>query len=308
MKAVATPVQGTARAPSASVIGAGPAGSLAALYLARRGFKVIGEPISSNIPIPHYRGVIAVASARARQHVQVDVWEKRPPPLRENNAKQRAYNVMIGTRRALPACQKPFPLSAPCLDPSRRLSQARAAATPSRAREPPRWTRPTASSSSAPSRSPAPRASRSTCSTRCVGAPAHLPCIPCFASWVGIIPVNTANPKNTDPCNADGIDRLEVVRHLVAEAQRLHPGAITFHYEHAFEGVDLASRRLLLAQRPFSSAAGEPEAGGDGGELLEVGYDLLLGADGAGSLVRAAMAQQGAGGVQVGLWLVATGQ
>ncbi len=88
-----------------------------------------------------------------------------------------------------------------------------------------------------------------------------------------------------------------MVRHLVAEAQRLHPGAITFHYEHALEGVDLASRRLRLARRPFSSAAGGPEAGGGGAaaqqqQSVEVGYDLLLGADGAGSLVRAEMAQQ----------------
>jgi hypothetical protein len=89
-----------------------------------------------------------------------------------------------------------------------------------------------------------------------------------------------------------------VVRHLVAEAQRLHPGAITFHYEHALEGVDLASRRLRLARPPWAAsaaAAGQPAAAGTAGgaaELLEVTYDLLLGADGAGSLVRAAMAQQ----------------
>ncbi|KAL0030596.1 hypothetical protein WJX79_007832 [Trebouxia sp. C0005] len=69
--------------------------------------------------------------------------------------------------------------------------------------------------------------------------------------------------------------RDELALRTVQEAQRLFPEAIKFHYKTAVTKVDF-KRQLVHLSR-------------DGSNTTEVGYDLLVGADGAGSVVRSAL-------------------
>lgn len=63
---------------------------------------------------------------------------------------------------------------------------------------------------------------------------------------------------------------------MIKEAQRLFPNAIEFHFNAPIQKVDL-HRRLIYHGPPS-----EPDA-------TQVPYDLLVGADGAGSVVRSAL-------------------
>ena len=307
----------SARAPSARVIGAGPAGVLAALHLAKRGWQVpFGLLLAcmradARLPILH----------PAHQHTSpprpacADRWtsltsarprQRAAPPAGATTSSSvsglACHDGAIGAQHAqLVACSAgPSPCISALAAGARGLQAIQGSGA-----------------------APLSRSSRLRflCASLPNGETSAVPLQPdspgalCEQPWVAAAAIPEARTTNilcaklnTSPwihlalcvCRrADALDRLQVVRHLVAEAQRLHPDAITFHFEHAFEDADLSSRRLVLSRRPRASPAGsQPPAGDDGGELLEVGYDLLLGADGAGSRVRAAMAQQ-LPGVQV---------
>ncbi|DBA98548.1 TPA: hypothetical protein ACH3X1_014351 [Trebouxia sp. C0004] len=71
--------------------------------------------------------------------------------------------------------------------------------------------------------------------------------------------------------------RDEIALRIIHEAQRLFPQTIKFHHSIAVTNVDF-ERQLVHLDR-------------DGSNTTEVGYDLLVGADGASSVVRSALQQ-----------------
>ncbi|KAK9837071.1 hypothetical protein WJX81_000631 [Elliptochloris bilobata] len=75
------------------------------------------------------------------------------------------------------------------------------------------------------------------------------------------------------------VDRRTLGAELVAEAQRLHPSAVTFHFECGLQDIDFQER--------VASFAGPAGARG-----APVAYDLLVGADGANSAVRRLMQER----------------
>ncbi|KAK9905507.1 hypothetical protein WJX75_001138 [Coccomyxa subellipsoidea] len=78
------------------------------------------------------------------------------------------------------------------------------------------------------------------------------------------------------------VERMELVRHIVDEAVRLVPsGRLTFHWSHTCQEVNVKGR-----QAKFTDASGG---------TVNVDYDLLLGADGVNSKVRAELQRQIAG-------------
>lgn len=79
--------------------------------------------------------------------------------------------------------------------------------------------------------------------------------------------------------HAVGVDRQGLTAFLVDEAARRFPDAITFHFN-VKPDLDLQQRRVRFVSRDSNQRAGSP---------LELPYDLLIGADGAGSSVRAAL-------------------
>lgn len=68
---------------------------------------------------------------------------------------------------------------------------------------------------------------------------------------------------------------------LVDEAARRFPESITFHFD-VKPVLDLQQRRVRFVSHESNQRAGSP---------IELPYDLLVGADGAGSSVRAALEQ-----------------
>ncbi|KAK9820096.1 hypothetical protein WJX72_006105 [[Myrmecia] bisecta] len=68
-------------------------------------------------------------------------------------------------------------------------------------------------------------------------------------------------------------ERRALIEHMVNEAKRLHPTAITFHFDYGLQAVDFERK-----QATFASAAGK---------TWTVQYDLLVGADGVNSVTRA---------------------
>ncbi|BDA47389.1 Kynurenine 3-monooxygenase [Coccomyxa sp. Obi] len=75
------------------------------------------------------------------------------------------------------------------------------------------------------------------------------------------------------------VERMELVRHIVDEAARLvPPGRLTFHWSHACKEVNVKERQVQ-----FTDASGE---------TVRVDYDLLVGADGVNSKVRAELQRQ----------------
>ncbi|KAG2438455.1 hypothetical protein HYH02_010910 [Chlamydomonas schloesseri] len=80
------------------------------------------------------------------------------------------------------------------------------------------------------------------------------------------------------------VDRVGLAADLLAEACRVYPDRIRFHFNAALTELDLAARRVV-----FSLA--QPNGGSTSTQEV-CGYDLLVGADGASSGVRAAMAAQ----------------
>jgi 2-polyprenyl-6-methoxyphenol hydroxylase-like FAD-dependent oxidoreductase len=86
-----------------------------------------------------------------------------------------------------------------------------------------------------------------------------------------------------------GVDRQGLTAFLTDEAARRFPESITFHFG-VKPDLDLAARRVRFVSQGSNQRAGSP---------LEVAYDLLVGADGAGSSVRAALEQEAAADVKV---------
>jgi 2-polyprenyl-6-methoxyphenol hydroxylase-like FAD-dependent oxidoreductase len=80
---------------------------------------------------------------------------------------------------------------------------------------------------------------------------------------------------------AVGVDRQGLAAFLVDEAARRYPNAITFHFD--------VKPELDLQQRTVRLTSGDSNA--PSGSARELPYDLLVGADGAGSSVRAALEQ-----------------
>jgi 2-polyprenyl-6-methoxyphenol hydroxylase-like FAD-dependent oxidoreductase len=68
---------------------------------------------------------------------------------------------------------------------------------------------------------------------------------------------------------------------LVDEAARRFQESISFHFN-VKPNLDLQQRRVRFVSRESNQRAGSP---------IELPYDLLVGADGAGSSVRAALEQ-----------------
>lgn len=81
---------------------------------------------------------------------------------------------------------------------------------------------------------------------------------------------------------AVGVDRQGLTAFLVDEATRRFPDSITFHFG-VKPDLDLAQRVVRFVSQGSNQRPGSP---------LEVWYDLLVGADGAGSSVRAALEQE----------------
>eukprot|EP00877_Chromochloris_zofingiensis_P007390 jgi/Chrzof1/2904/Cz12g03130.t1 len=79
-----------------------------------------------------------------------------------------------------------------------------------------------------------------------------------------------------------GIDRHSFTVHLVAEAQRLFPNTIQFHFNNKLGAVNVANKTAAFRNRDASTGA----------ESATASYDLLIGGDGASSGVRAAMMDQ----------------
>lgn len=71
--------------------------------------------------------------------------------------------------------------------------------------------------------------------------------------------------------------RDELALHVIREAQRLYPQAIHFHFNTSLQKVDLNRQMVHISTA--------------GSDMTEVAYDLLVGADGAGSVVRSALQQ-----------------
>ena len=97
-------------------------------------------------------------------------------------------------------------------------------------------------------------------------------------------------------CVSVGVDRQGLTAFLVDEAASRYPTAITFHFN-TNPTLDLTQRRVRFVSPDSNQRAGSP---------TELPYDLLVGADGAGSSVRATL-EQGVGDVQVGLCCVGAG-
>lgn len=76
-----------------------------------------------------------------------------------------------------------------------------------------------------------------------------------------------------------GVDRQGLTAFLVDEAARRFPDAIDFHFD-VKPDLDLQQRRVRFVSRESNQRTGSP---------MELPYDLLVGADGAGSSVRAAL-------------------
>lgn len=81
------------------------------------------------------------------------------------------------------------------------------------------------------------------------------------------------------PLPSVGVDRQGLTAFLVDEAARRFPQAITFHFN-ANPDIDLQQRHVRFVSEGSNLQSGSP---------LELPYDLLVGADGAGSTVRAAL-------------------
>ncbi|KAG2433664.1 hypothetical protein HXX76_008035 [Chlamydomonas incerta] len=80
------------------------------------------------------------------------------------------------------------------------------------------------------------------------------------------------------------VDRVGLAADLLAEARRVCPDRIRFHFNAALTELDLAARRVVFSlSQPTSTSTSSKEVSG---------YDLLVGADGASSGVRAAMCAQ----------------
>lgn len=82
-------------------------------------------------------------------------------------------------------------------------------------------------------------------------------------------------------CCAVGVDRQGLTAFLVDEAARRFPESITFHFN-VKPSLDLQQRSVCFVSHESNQRAGSP---------IELPYDLLVGADGAGSSVRAALEQ-----------------
>eukprot|EP00198_Chlamydomonas_reinhardtii_P013689 XP_001703026.1 predicted protein [Chlamydomonas reinhardtii] len=80
------------------------------------------------------------------------------------------------------------------------------------------------------------------------------------------------------------VDRVGLAADLLAEARRVCPDRIRFHFNAALTDLDLAGRRVVfsLTQPPSTNTTTKEVCG----------YDLLVGADGASSGVRGAMCAQ----------------
>ena len=88
---------------------------------------------------------------------------------------------------------------------------------------------------------------------------------------------------------------------LLACVRGSYPESITFHWECGLgsaDSIDLGSRRLRLHEG--SGSIGMTSEAGKEDEGTDCSYDLLVGADGAGSLVRAALKDAGCLNSQVG--------
>lgn len=96
--------------------------------------------------------------------------------------------------------------------------------------------------------------------------------------------------------SAVGVDRQGLTAFLVDEATRRFPDSITFHFG-VKPDLDLAQRRVRFVSQGSNQRSGSS---------LEVSYDALVGADGAGSSVRAALQQEVTDiTVRGGVWFVA---
>ncbi|GFR39880.1 hypothetical protein Agub_g382 [Astrephomene gubernaculifera] len=83
--------------------------------------------------------------------------------------------------------------------------------------------------------------------------------------------------------------RSSLSQWLIDTARSRYPGRIAFHFQSAAERIDLAEKKVVFSK-----------TGGILAPSREVAYDLLVGADGVGSPVRAALCAQTAGfGVEV---------
>lgn len=83
------------------------------------------------------------------------------------------------------------------------------------------------------------------------------------------------------------VERAAVVAHLLAEAERLCPsstGALRFHWSRPLSAVDFNTK---VASFGSSSSSSDPST------VLQVPFDLLVGADGASSAVRSQLESQG---------------
>ncbi|KAF8058421.1 kmo [Scenedesmus sp. PABB004] len=104
---------------------------------------------------------------------------------------------------------------------------------------------------------------------------------------------------------AVGVDRQGLAAFLVAAAAARHPDAVSFHWGAAPDAIDLCARTLTWTrggapdgaeqqqqqqqQQGQQDSAAVDDGGGGGGDGGTLAYDLLVGADGAGSAVRGAM-------------------
>lgn len=77
--------------------------------------------------------------------------------------------------------------------------------------------------------------------------------------------------------------RAALAQMLIDQAREKYPDSIRFHFNHDCKGVDVANKVVKFEQRHTNAMANECQS------LVEIPYDLLIGADGVNSMVRASL-------------------
>ncbi|MEW5299490.1 MAG: hypothetical protein WDW36_002504 [Sanguina aurantia] len=273
----------------AVVVGAGPAGALAAMYLAKRGYQVdVFERRGGSVPPPSSRLPGRQADG-----------SPLPPPARAAHTYPMAINgrSVIGLHEVgadqLPMFQTPrrgiyfngFGMTMS----GKPLSRVAPPAASTAVTQPVGETGTASSSSSSSSSSSAPNTPNT------LNTP---------ASASGSLTSSSSSSSSSSGSRSSGsigtgtvgdgakgdvgaepvmytVERISLGQQMIDAAVELYGKDISFHFDQRLVGVDFDRRQASFG----SSISGERTDGGSGG-AVNVPYDLLIGADGASSSTR----------------------